>query len=112
VGGGLFFPNGGGWPWALPAGRKKTPPEFYFLPVEIQFLPVESDFENDLTSGRGDRVYFSEDLIVLTSNLGIYRTEADGSRIANVSPDDAFTDVQAKVRARRSNADSKQCSIV
>jgi hypothetical protein len=51
-----------------------------------------------LTSGRGDRVYFSEALIVFTSNLGIYRTEPDGSRVANVSSDDAFTDVQAKVR--------------
>jgi hypothetical protein len=45
------------------------------------------------------RVYFSEALIVFTSNLGIYRSEPDGSRVANVSSDDAFPDVQAKVRS-------------
>lgn len=52
-----------------------------------------------LTSGRGDRVYFSEAFIVFTSNLGIYRLEADGTRVANVTPEDAFPVVQARVRA-------------
>jgi hypothetical protein len=61
-----------------------------------KFLQILDD--GVLTSGRGDRVYFSEALIVFTSNLGIYRFEPDGSRIVNVSSDDAFSDVQAKVR--------------
>jgi ATP-dependent Clp protease ATP-binding subunit ClpA len=62
-----------------------------------KFLQILDD--GVLTSGRGDRVYFSEALIVFTSNLGIYRLEPDGSRVANVSPEDAYADVQAKVRA-------------
>ena len=62
-----------------------------------KFLQILDD--GVLTSGRGDRVYFSEALIVFTSNLGIFRVDADGSRVPNVSQDDAFSDVQAKVRA-------------
>src|SRR5262249_3511264 len=62
-----------------------------------KFLQILDD--GVLTSGRGDRVYFSEALIVFTSNLGIYRTEPDGSRVANVSAEDDFTEVKSKVRA-------------
>lgn len=62
-----------------------------------KFLQVLDD--GVLTSGRGDRVYFSEALIVFTSNLGIYRAEPDGRRVANVTSDDPFPDVQAKVRS-------------
>ncbi|WP_411901727.1 AAA family ATPase [Methylorubrum thiocyanatum] len=61
-----------------------------------KFLQVLDD--GVLTSGRGDRVYFSEAFIIFTSNLGIYRLEADGSRMANVTAEDAFSDVQSKVR--------------
>jgi energy-coupling factor transporter ATP-binding protein EcfA2 len=62
-----------------------------------KFLQILDD--GVLTSGRGDRVYFLEAMIVFTSNLGIFRMEPDGSRVANISSDDAFPDVQAKVRA-------------
>lgn len=62
-----------------------------------KFLQVLDD--GVLTSGRGDRVYFSEAFIIFTSNLGIYRLEPDGSRVANVTAEDAFFDVQSKVRA-------------
>jgi hypothetical protein len=62
-----------------------------------KFLQILDD--GVLTSGRGDRVYFSEAFIVFTSNLGIYRFDGDGTRVPNVSSDDAFSDVQAKVRA-------------
>src|SRR3974377_1806851 len=61
-----------------------------------KFLQILDD--GVLTSGRGDRVYFSEALIVFTSNLGIYRLESDGSRVANVSPDDEYVWVRTKVR--------------
>ncbi len=61
-----------------------------------KFLQILDD--GVLTSGRGDRVYFSEALIVFTSNLGIYRTDASGERIPNVSSDTPFEDVRAKVR--------------
>jgi ATP-dependent Clp protease ATP-binding subunit ClpA len=62
-----------------------------------KFLQILDD--GVLTSGRGDRVYFSEALIVFTSNLGLFRIDADGSRVPNVTQDDAFSDVQAKVRS-------------
>jgi ATP-dependent Clp protease ATP-binding subunit ClpA len=62
-----------------------------------KFLQILDD--GVLTSGRGDRVYFSEAFIVFTSNLGIYQLDASGSRVANVTPEDSFEDVQARVRA-------------
>jgi len=62
-----------------------------------KFLQVLDD--GVLTSGRGERVYFSEALIVFTSNLGIYATDAAGERVANVTPDQPFAKVQARVRA-------------
>lgn len=62
-----------------------------------KFLQILDD--GVLTSGRGDRVYFSEALIVFTSNLGIYATDDSGSRIANVSPDQSYEQVQDRVRA-------------
>ena len=61
-----------------------------------KFLQILDD--GVLTSGRGDRVYFSEALIIFTSNLGIYATGPDGSRVANVSSDQPFNEVQARVR--------------
>lgn len=60
-----------------------------------KFLQILDD--GVLTSGRGDRVYFSEAFIVFTSNLGIYRTNANHERIANVSPDDPLEVVRKKV---------------
>jgi ATP-dependent Clp protease ATP-binding subunit ClpA len=50
-----------------------------------------------LTSGRGDRVYFSEALIVFTSNLGIYKLTDTGERALNVSPSEPFQVVKQKV---------------
>ena len=62
-----------------------------------KFLQILDD--GVLTSGRGDRVYFSEALIIFTSNLGIYSIGSDGRRQANVTPDQPFEEVQARVRA-------------
>jgi energy-coupling factor transporter ATP-binding protein EcfA2 len=62
-----------------------------------KFLQILDD--GVLTSGRGDRVYFSEAFIVFTSNLGIYRLQADGSRVPNVTPEDDFTEVEVRVRS-------------
>ena len=66
-----------------------------------KFLQILDD--GVLTSGRGDRVYFSEALIVFTSNLGIYSTGADGGRVANVTPDQPFEEVRSRVRTEISN---------
>lgn len=62
-----------------------------------KFLQILDD--GVLTSGRGDRVYFSEALIVFTSNLGIYRQGDNGERVANVLPGEAFEQVQEKVQS-------------
>ncbi len=62
-----------------------------------KFLQILDD--GVLTSGRGDRVYFSEAFIIFTSNLGIYRPDASGERVPNVSPDEASTEVARKVRS-------------
>jgi hypothetical protein len=62
-----------------------------------KFLQVLDD--GVLTSGRGDRVYFSEALIIFTSNLGIYSTGADGERRAHVTAEQPFEEVQSRVRA-------------
>ena len=66
-----------------------------------KFLQILDD--GVLTSGRGDRVYFSEALIIFTSNLGIYATAPDGSRRAVVSPDQPFDDVRSRVRSEIEN---------
>ncbi len=62
-----------------------------------KFLQVLDD--GVLTSGRGDRVYFSESFIIFTSNLGIYRMDAEGNRVPNVTPENDYAEVQAKVRS-------------
>ncbi|GKX63738.1 chaperone [Pragia fontium] len=62
-----------------------------------KFLQIIDD--GVLTSGRGDRVYFSEALIIFTSNLGIYRLDNNGERVANVRPEESFETVQKNVKA-------------
>jgi ATP-dependent Clp protease ATP-binding subunit ClpA len=62
-----------------------------------KFLQILDD--GVLTSGRGDRVYFSEALIIFTSNLGIYRQGEAGERVANVLANDSFEAMQGKVLA-------------
>ena len=61
-----------------------------------KFLQVLDD--GVLTSGRGERVYFSEAFLVFTSNLGVYRLDAHGERIPNVLPGEPYEAVQAKVK--------------
>jgi hypothetical protein len=60
-----------------------------------KFLQVLDD--GVLTSGRGERVYFSEAFLIFTSNLGIYRRDASGERVANTTQDDDFETVERKV---------------
>ena len=62
-----------------------------------KFLQVLDD--GVLTSGRGERVYFSEALILFTSNLGIYRLDEHGERVLNVAPTEDYASVQRKVRS-------------
>ena len=62
-----------------------------------KFLQILDD--GVLTSGRGDRVYFSEALIVFTSNLGIYKLTESGDRALNVSPGEPYAAVKQKVES-------------
>jgi ATP-dependent Clp protease ATP-binding subunit ClpA len=62
-----------------------------------KFLQILDD--GVLTSGRGDRVYFSEALIIFTSNLGIYTSDETGARTANVTPGQPYEEVRTRVRA-------------
>lgn len=62
-----------------------------------KFLQILDD--GVLTSGRGDRVYFSEALIVFTSNLGIYKMTDSGERELNVSQQEPYEAIKQKVES-------------
>ncbi len=62
-----------------------------------KFLQILDD--GVLTSGRGDRVYFSEALIVFTSNLGIYKMTDSGERELNVSSEEPYEAIKQKVES-------------
>jgi energy-coupling factor transporter ATP-binding protein EcfA2 len=61
-----------------------------------KFLQILED--GRLTDGRGETVYFSESIIIFTSNLGIYVEGPDGRRIQNVKPGDSYEVVEHRVR--------------
>ena len=60
-----------------------------------KFLQILED--GRLTDGRGETVFFSEAVIIFTSNLGIYVKDRDGTRRANVSQSDDYGRVNAQV---------------
>ncbi|MEO5358195.1 MAG: AAA family ATPase [Nitrospirae bacterium YQR-1] len=63
------------------------------------FLQILDD--GRLTSGRGETVYFSESLIIFTSNLGIYDISAEGQKKMRVDPgmplDAITTEIQTAI---------------
>ena len=61
-----------------------------------KFLQILED--GRLTDGRGDTTYFSEAIIVFTSNLGIYVEDEQGRRVQNVHATDAQEVVEERVR--------------
>jgi ATP-dependent Clp protease ATP-binding subunit ClpA len=61
-----------------------------------KFLQILDD--GVLTSGRGEKVYFTEAFIVFTSNLGLYQTNLSGERTATVSSADPFEIIQKRIR--------------
>lgn len=61
-----------------------------------KFLQILED--GRMTDGQGNTVYFSECIIIFTSNLGIYTRNSYGEREANVTPDMKYEDVQQRVR--------------
>lgn len=61
-----------------------------------KFLQILED--GRLTDGRGDTAYFSETILVFTSNLGIYVEDEQGRRIQNVQPGDSYETVESRVK--------------
>lgn len=66
-----------------------------------KFLQILDD--GVLTSGRGEKVYFTEAFIIFTSNLGIYQTDAIGNKKVTVEPTDPFERIQKRVREEIEN---------
>lgn len=61
-----------------------------------KFLQILED--GRMTDGQGNTVYFSECIIIFTSNLGIYVPDGNGGRIQNVIHTDSYDTVTEKVR--------------
>lgn len=61
-----------------------------------KFLQILED--GRMTDGQGNTVYFSETIIIFTSNLGIYETNAVGERVQKVTSNMTYEDVQKHVR--------------
>ena len=62
-----------------------------------KFLQILED--GRLTDGQGSTVYFSETVIIFTSNLGMYVEDALGNRHANVTMDMSYDEVEDNLRA-------------
>ena len=62
-----------------------------------KFLQILED--GRLTDGQGGTVYFSEAIIIFTSNLGIYVDGPGGTRVAHVDPSMSYPDVESRVRS-------------
>ena len=65
-----------------------------------KFLQILED--GRMTDGQGDTVYFSETILIFTSNLGIYTRDALGSRRLNVSMDMDLSLIHISEPTRRS----------
>lgn len=61
-----------------------------------KFLQILED--GRMTDGQGNTVYFSECIIIFTSNLGIYTRDEMGVREPNVTPEMEYDEVQRRVR--------------
>jgi ATP-dependent Clp protease ATP-binding subunit ClpB len=61
-----------------------------------KFLQILED--GRLTDGRGNTVYFSEAVLIFTSNLGIFVEKEGGTRTQNVKPEDGYETVEKRVK--------------
>ncbi len=66
-----------------------------------KFLQILED--GRMTDGQGNTVYFSETIIIFTSNLGIYTINQEGCRETNVTNDMAYKEMANKVRQEIEN---------
>lgn len=61
-----------------------------------KFLQILED--GRMTDGQGNTVYFSETIIIFTSNLGIYTVNENGQREANVTSEMPYREMSVRVR--------------
>ena len=61
-----------------------------------KFLQILED--GRMTDGQGNTVYFSETIIIFTSNLGIFTVNGNGQREANVTSDMPYQEMSVRVR--------------
>ena len=61
-----------------------------------KFLQILED--GRMTDGQGNTVYFSESIIIFTSNLGIFTSNEFGTREANVSIEMPYEEMSKKIR--------------
>ena len=61
-----------------------------------KFLQILED--GRMTDGQGNTVYFSETIIIFTSNLGIYGMDSTGERTLRVTSQMSYEEVQKSVR--------------
>lgn len=66
-----------------------------------KFLQILDD--GRLTDGRGETVYFSQSLIIFTSNLGIFKEDEYGKKIPNVSYSDNYSELEEKIKSEIKN---------
>lgn len=59
------------------------------------FLQILDD--GRLTSGKGETVYFTESLIIFTSNLGMYEVLPDGQKRQRVSSDMPYEEIEKEI---------------
>jgi ATP-dependent Clp protease ATP-binding subunit ClpA len=59
------------------------------------FLQILDD--GRLTSGRGETVYFSESIIVFTSNLGMFEQLPDGTKHPRVTPEMGYPEISRQI---------------
>jgi len=64
------------------------------------FLQILDD--GRLTSGSGETIYFSECIIIFTTNLGVYKEE-DGKRVLNITTDDNYERIKEKIETEIEN---------
>jgi len=60
-----------------------------------KFLQILDD--GRLTDGKGETVYFTESLIIFTSNLGVYKLDHEGRRVQNILHDDDYETMLEKI---------------
>ena len=60
-----------------------------------KFLQILDD--GRMTDSKGETVYFTETIIIFTSNKGIYKTMRDGTKVALVSPEEPYAVIEEKV---------------